>query len=241
MQVHQLPLILLLILQCNYVSAFVPRIALTQQHRDQNPSSHHDQFGKRQHDPSKYHATATAAAAATPATTISRGCNARHISSTHSAAAGRFSPPSHLSSATTIINSKSAIPSSRGKKHEEKRGAITSQAGLLTRAEALTAATAAVAGLLFQPHQAEAAAETVAAEGVAPIEVEGVVVEDDAASSKGEAKYTVGSDEVGVLFGDGPIGIKLGDNPLKASGICRVYVTEVTGKTNHTSDRSPFR
>lgn len=33
--------------------------------------------------------------------------------------------------------------------------------------------------------------------------------------------------QVGVLFGDGPIGIKLGDNPLKASGVCRVYVTEV--------------
>ncbi|CAM9661059.1 unnamed protein product, partial [Hapterophycus canaliculatus] len=32
---------------------------------------------------------------------------------------------------------------------------------------------------------------------------------------------------VGVLFGDGPIGIKLGENPLKASGVCRVYVTEV--------------
>lgn len=46
-------------------------------------------------------------------------------------------------------------------------------------------------------------------------------------SSPEEVKYAVGSDEVGVLFGDGPIGIKLGDNPLKASGICRVYVTEV--------------
>ncbi|CAM9441845.1 unnamed protein product, partial [Ectocarpus sp. 13 AM-2016] len=33
--------------------------------------------------------------------------------------------------------------------------------------------------------------------------------------------------QVGVLFGDGPIGIKLGDNPLRASGVCRVYVTEV--------------
>lgn len=33
--------------------------------------------------------------------------------------------------------------------------------------------------------------------------------------------------QVGVLFGDGPIGIKLGENPLKASGVCRVYVTEV--------------
>lgn len=40
-------------------------------------------------------------------------------------------------------------------------------------------------------------------------------------------KYVVGSDEVGVLFGDGPIGVKLGDNPLKASGVCRVYITEV--------------
>lgn len=30
-----------------------------------------------------------------------------------------------------------------------------------------------------------------------------------------------------MLFGDGPIGIKLGENPLKASGVCRVYVTEV--------------
>lgn len=42
-----------------------------------------------------------------------------------------------------------------------------------------------------------------------------------------QAPYTVGSDEFGVLFGDGPIGIKLGSNPLKASGVCRVYVTEV--------------
>lgn len=33
--------------------------------------------------------------------------------------------------------------------------------------------------------------------------------------------------QVGVLFGDGPIGVKLGANPLKASGVCRVYVTEV--------------
>lgn len=30
-----------------------------------------------------------------------------------------------------------------------------------------------------------------------------------------------------MLFGDGPIGIKLGENPLKASGVCKVYVTEV--------------
>lgn len=36
-----------------------------------------------------------------------------------------------------------------------------------------------------------------------------------------------GRRQVGVLFGDGPIGIKLGENPLKATGVCRVYVTEV--------------
>lgn len=30
-----------------------------------------------------------------------------------------------------------------------------------------------------------------------------------------------------MLFGDGPIGVKLGENPLKATGVCRVYVTEV--------------
>lgn len=39
--------------------------------------------------------------------------------------------------------------------------------------------------------------------------------------------YTMGPDEFGVLFGDGPVGLKLGDNPLKASGVCRVFVTEV--------------
>lgn len=38
--------------------------------------------------------------------------------------------------------------------------------------------------------------------------------------------------QVGVLFRDGPIGVKLGANPLKASGVCRVYVTEV----NESSD-----
>eukprot|EP00903_Cladosiphon_okamuranus_P011395 g10738.t1 len=48
----------------------------------------------------------------------------------------------------------------------------------------------------------------------------------DSVGEEAEA-YTVGPDEVGVLFGDGPIGVKLGENPLKASGVCRVYVTEV--------------
>lgn len=45
--------------------------------------------------------------------------------------------------------------------------------------------------------------------------------------------------QVGVLFGDGPIGIKLGDNPLKASGVCRVYVTEVkAGKGGSFYDKN---
>lgn len=47
------------------------------------------------------------------------------------------------------------------------------------------------------------------------------------AAAPADAKYVVGPDEFGMLFGDGPIGIKLGDNPLKASGVCRAFVTEV--------------
>ncbi|CAN0231302.1 unnamed protein product [Ectocarpus sp. 12 AP-2014] len=101
----------------------------------------------------------------------------------------------------------------------------------LTRYQLLSSMATATAGFLLAPWQASAAAvdmETTlvseaASTGPAAAQREvGGGMEEVAA-----AKYVVQSDEVGVLFGDGPIGIKLGDNPLKASGVCRVYVTEV--------------
>lgn len=86
------------------------------------------------------------------------------------------------------------------------------------------------ARLLGSPGPAMAASAAVADDSAVA-----VVEQDSAATAVGlpaaeeEAapEYVVGRDEVGVLFGDGPIGIKLGENPLKASGICRVFVTEV--------------
>ncbi|CAM9333167.1 unnamed protein product [Ectocarpus sp. 6 AP-2014] len=99
----------------------------------------------------------------------------------------------------------------------------------LTRNQLLSSMATAAAGFLLAPWQASAAGvETKLvseAASTGPAAAQGEVgggVEEVAA-----AKYVVQSDEVGVLFGDGPIGIKLGDNPLKASGVCRVYVTEV--------------
>ena len=168
--------------------------------------------------------------------TTSGMCNLRHSSVTHSAAAAGTLPASDVARATTR---GSAIPASLGENAE--RGAISRAA--LTRSEVVVASIASItmagtgtgaAGLLLQPHRA-AAAEIVAAEATAPeiAASKGAAATAAAengtgdASSPEEANYTVGSDEVGVQFGDGPIGIKLGDNPLKASGVCRVYVTEV--------------
>ncbi|CAM9336175.1 unnamed protein product [Laminaria digitata] len=172
--------------------------------------------------------------------TTSGRCNPRRSSSStlSAASAGALS----ASDEARATPGGSAIRAPLLRKNDEQRGAISRAAGL-TRSEAVvasiafittstgTAAAAAAAGLLFQPHRA-AAAETAAAAAVAPSEgaAAAAAVEvgtGDTSSPPEEVKYTVGSDEVGVLFGDGPIGIKLGDNPLKASGICRVYVTEV--------------
>eukprot|EP00752_Nemacystus_decipiens_P005902 g5335.t1 len=98
----------------------------------------------------------------------------------------------------------------------------------LSRSEVMSAALALGAGIALGPRRALAAAESTAeasmganAESTVSLGNQGSVGEVEG------AKYTVGADEVGVLFGDGPIGIKLGENPLKASGVCRVYVTEV--------------
>ncbi|CAM9571065.1 unnamed protein product [Scytosiphon promiscuus] len=114
---------------------------------------------------------------------------------------------------------------------DKKRGATASSPSSLTRSAAISSA-AATAGvflsLITSPRQASAAvaeAGGVTVESVAPRTADFDVGGVEAGDIK--AKYMVGSDEVGVLFGDGPIGIKLGDNPLKASGVCRVYVTEV--------------
>ena len=233
MRFHQLQIIYLLALSCNDVAAFVPRLAPTQQHREQNPSTH-DQFGKLQR-PKRciHHHAAAAAAAVTPVMTASGKSYPWHSSSIHSVAAAEALSASDVARATTR---GSAIRAPYRGAKDEQRGAISRAA--LTRSEAVAsvasiamAGTATVAaGLLLRPRRA-AAAETAAAE-VTPSEAAATtaaVKPGTDTSSPEEAKYAVGSDEVGVLFGDGPIGIKLGDNPLKASGVCRVYVTEVGG------------
>lgn len=79
------------------------------------------------------------------------------------------------------------------------------------------------AGLAAGPASAEAS-EGLNTAAVDSIEEKGVTSASATSSSSG---YTVGADEFGILFGDGPVGLKLGANPLKASGVCRVYVSEV--------------
>ncbi|CAB1115146.1 unnamed protein product [Ectocarpus sp. CCAP 1310/34] len=129
-----------------------------------------------------------------------------------------------------LAATSSAVVATMAGSSTESVGKCGATALSLTRNQLLSSIAAAAAGFLLAPWQASAAADmdtTLAMEAVnsGPAAAQGEVgggIEEVAA-----AKYVVQSDEVGVLFGDGPIGIKLGDNPLKASGVCRVYVTEV--------------
>lgn len=112
-----------------------------------------------------------------------------------------------------------------------KSGANNLGASRLTRSQALASTLLLVFATGPWGPTAALAEDTVvggsssdAARALGESPVEGAEGEVEGA---GSVKYVVGSDEVGVLFGDGPIGIKLGDNPLKASGVCRVYITEV--------------
>lgn len=80
-----------------------------------------------------------------------------------------------------------------------------------------------------RPTMAAAPAESTTGVENSVVEATGAAVVSEAAdaAAPAAAKYVVGPDEFGVLLGDGSIGIKLGDNPLKASGVCRTFVTEV--------------
>lgn len=103
----------------------------------------------------------------------------------------------------------------------------------LTRSESIATMISSVSGLaflgatLFTPRSVEAV--TGEADKDVTVKDGGTTPEDGGIplTAPSQAAYTVGPDEFGILFGDGPIGLKLGDNPLKASGVCRVFVTEV--------------
>lgn len=105
-------------------------------------------------------------------------------------------------------------------------------APLMTRSRAIASIFSSMVvmggGGLLGPARSMAAAPMDAAE-MAEDTVRAAAARTDTAQEPApeEPVYAMGSDEFGVLFGAGPIGIKLGDNPLKASGVCRVFVTEV--------------
>lgn len=132
----------------------------------------------------------------------------------------------------TAVTPTDILPAEEGK----KCGPIVEAA--LTRSQALkwiaSSVTMTAAGLLFEPRLVTAAeegevgrsggeesADVFRQGGAAPV-----------VPAMGSENYAVGPDEIGVLFGDGPIGIKIGENPLKASGVCRVYITEVGSRVH---------
>ncbi|CAN0340002.1 unnamed protein product [Pylaiella littoralis] len=226
MQLYQLLVTLFLVTPWYPVLAFRPRVPLPRQRNGSN-DIRHASSSKRKHpaaggtattSSSLYNASGSTTLTSTT-TTMGPSPLSRDLIPQRHDKGGSGPTAARRSVATQGRRSSSAAGVDVTK--SEKCGA-SSFSLIMTRSQILSSTASVVAGLVLAAPRQVSAAESAAV--MAPDTQELV----SGGSGEGAAaKYMVGSDEVGVLFGDGPIGIKLGDNPLKASGVCRVYVTEV--------------
>lgn len=203
---------LLIVTPWKPVMAFRTRVVLTQKQR--STRSYHLQHNHDKRIATTCTTTVITASTTTSATTVTTAEN-HSPKGVRMAAAGGLGA-SHTTLAACSERTTSCL--------EQIKCGANFEALTRSRAIAsLLSASMAAAGLALGPrHAAAQIAEREPSVG----SVAEVLGEEELGSVE-ETKYVVGVDEVGVLFGDGPIGLKLGDNPLKASGVCRVYVTEV--------------